>query len=387
MSATVLNPAYSVAMLDWLACAVAGAEEPAARAARGLDGGLAERIAAAGTAGHVLDFDDTYLPGLAHLSAPTAPVALLLGAEREASVGEALAAYAAGFEATGGLSAANHPAIRERGWHPTAVCGVAGAAVAAARLLELDREATEAAVRLALLRAGGLQGAFGSDGKALQVGQAAAAGTTAAQLAAAGAGAGAEVVTGFEQAFGARWPADLLDRADGEAAVVENWIKAYPCCLQTHSAIEAADRVRAQRGVPDGTIVAVVHPVSRLTAFRDDVRDGLEAKFSIPYLVAYTLLYGPPDVASFRSVDPDARVLAERVAVRTDPGLLESEALIELGGTVLARVGAALGSPEQPMGRAALRSKVHSLAGERLDGVLDDPRRPVAEVIEAAGLR
>ena len=259
--------------------------------------------------------------------------------------------------------------------------------MAAARLLELDREATEAAVRLALLRAGGLQGAFGSDGKALQVGQAAAAGTTAAQLAAAGAGAGAEVVTGFEQAFGARWPADLLDRADGEAAVVENWIKAYPCCLQTHSAIEAAERVRAQRGVPDGTIVAVVHPVSRLTAFRDDVRDGLEAKFSIPYLVAYTLLYGPPDVASFRSVDPDARVLAERVAVRTDPGLLESEALIELGGTVLARVGAALGSPEQPMGRAALRSKVHSLAGERLDGVLDDPRRPVAEVIEAAGLR
>src|SRR5437870_9367894 len=124
-------------MLDWLACAVGGAEEPAARAARGLDGGLAGRIAAAGTAGHVLDFDDTYLPGLAHLSAPTAPVALVVGADRDATVAEALAAYAAGFEAMGALSAANHPAIRERGWHPTAVCGGVGAAITSARLLEL----------------------------------------------------------------------------------------------------------------------------------------------------------------------------------------------------------------------------------------------------------
>ena len=43
--------------------------------------GRYERIALMGTAGHVLDFDDTYVPALAHLSAPAAPVALILGAE------------------------------------------------------------------------------------------------------------------------------------------------------------------------------------------------------------------------------------------------------------------------------------------------------------------
>src|SRR5947209_16939286 len=107
---------YRTAMLDWLACAVAGRGEPAARAARS----LGDEVVALGAAGHVLDFDDTYAPGLAHLSAPTAPTALVVGASVGATVGEALAAYAAGFEATGALSAANHPALRERGWHPTA---------------------------------------------------------------------------------------------------------------------------------------------------------------------------------------------------------------------------------------------------------------------------
>src|SRR5213079_1320405 len=87
------------------------------------------------------------------------------------------------------------------GWHPTAVCGVVGAAVAAAALLGADREQAE---RLALLQAAGLQSAFGSDGKSLQVGLAAAAGVRAARLAEAGATASREVVAGFEQAYGAR---------------------------------------------------------------------------------------------------------------------------------------------------------------------------------------
>ena len=76
----------------------------------------------------------------------------------------------------GALTAANHPQMRARGWHPTAVCGSVGAAVAAARVLGADDERTAVAARLAALRAAGLRSAFGSDGKALQVGMAAAGG-------------------------------------------------------------------------------------------------------------------------------------------------------------------------------------------------------------------
>jgi 2-methylcitrate dehydratase PrpD len=367
------TPEHARAFLDWLACAVGGRDEPAARAARALGEGVAERVAAAGTAGHVLDFDDTHAPSLAHLSAPTAPAALVLGAELGATVGDVLDAHAAGFEAMGALAAANHPRIRERGWHPTAVCGVVGAAVAASSLLGADREH---AVRLALLRAGGLQAAFGSDGKAIQVGLAAAAGVTAARLAAAGASAGREVYDGFAEAFGAVW----VDESP-RPAFVDNWIKAYPCCLQTHSAIEAA---AASGSVPDGDLAVTVHPVSLRTAWRMDVETGLEAKFSIPYLTAHTLLYGPPGVSAFSAVDPEARALGARIRVATDVELAESEAVLTAAGHEVARVAAALGSPSRPMDDAQLAAKVRGLAGDSLDGALDRDR-PAKEVLCGLG--
>jgi hypothetical protein len=92
-------------------------------------------------------------------------------------------------------------------------------------------------------------------------------------------------------------------------------------------------------------------------------------------------------VESFRSVREDARALAAaRVSVRTDATLEESEAAIEGGGEVLARVEAALGSPVRPMTEAELAGKVEALAGDRLDGLLDDSGRPIREVLETAGI-
>ena len=384
-----LRARYRVALLDWLACAARGADEAAARAARAGGEGLLERVVFAGTAGHALDFDDTHSPGLAHLSAPTAPAALVLAAALDRSVGDALAAYADGFEAMGALAAANHPTLYERGWHPTAVWGSLGAAVAAVRLLGLDHERERSARALALVRAGGMRAGFGSDAKALGVGLAAAAGVQAARLAAAGAQAPLERV--------ADGPAGLVETLGGvyaepdpeaEPAIAENWIKAYPCCLQTHAAIEAADRARAGGATSSAVaITAVVHPVSRQAAPYDDAATPLQAKFSIPYTVAFTLLHGPPTVDAFGALEPAARALArERVRVRTDPGLAESEAVLESGGEEASRVIAPLGSPARPMAAAQLAAKVRSLAGDRLDGVLDEPARPAADVLAAAGL-
>ncbi len=381
-----MTDGYRDALLDWLACAARGAREPAAVAARAAGDGLLERVAAAGAAGHVLDFDDTYAPGLAHLSAATAPAAVVLGAELGADVGAVLDAYAAGFEAMGALARACHPALYDGGWHPTAVCGTAGAAVAAARLLALDRERTRTAIALALLRAGGLRAAFGSDGKALQVGLAAAAGVQAARLAAAGARVDAAAIAGdragFAAAFGVTTSAATLDdMLDGAQAIESNWIKAYPCCLQTHAAIDAALAVAAPQPGAAAQIAVVVHPVSRQAAALDGVRDGLEAKFSIPYLTAYALLHGAPGVDAFAGVDAEAAALGARIAVRTDPALAPDEALLEIDGRTAARIGAPRGCPANPLDAAALRAKVRALAGDALDGALADPRRPAATLL------
>jgi 2-methylcitrate dehydratase PrpD len=366
----VSDERYRVALLDWLACAAGGWDEPAPRAARA----GADAIAALGTAGHVLDFDDTWLPGIAHLSAPTAPAALGLAAELGATVGDALAAYAEGFEAMAGLTGAGYPALYDAGWHPTAVCGAVGAAVAAAALLDTDRDTAAA---LAVLRSAGLRAAFGADGKSLQVGLAASAGVGAAQLAAAGAHVdAARIRDGWEQAYGAPWAG-----APAEPAIERNWIKAYPCCLQTHGAIDCAK----QAGAADGALTVRAHPVSRQAAGYDDVATPLEAKFSIPYTTAYTLLHGPPRVESFATVDDAVRRRAATITVETDASLRESEFRLLSGDRELAHVTAALGSPEQPMSAGELTAKVRSLAGAGLDGALDDLDRPAGDVLR--GLR
>jgi 2-methylcitrate dehydratase PrpD len=374
---------YSASFLDWLACACAGAEEPAAKAVRAGSDDLLTRVAFAGTAGHVLDFDDTFSEGLAHISAACAPTALVLAADRELSLGAALRAYAEGFEAMAALAEASHPALYDAGWHPTAVCGPLGAAVVASSLLGLSEAQRGSAVALAMLRAGGTRGAFGTDGKAIQVGLAAAAGVQAALLSQAGATVSERVLTGrfgFESVYGATWTA-----SSERPAIERNWIKLHPSCLGTHAPIEAAARAREQGLVIDATpVVLVIHPVARQAAHLDAVETGLEAKFSIPYCVAHTLSRGAPRRRDFAGVDPVVCELAGSVRLELDAGLPEFGAVLVADGAELARVAGPGGSPTRPASPSDLAAKVEDLGGSRLDGVLDDLDAPAAGALAAA---
>jgi 2-methylcitrate dehydratase PrpD len=386
--------AYAVAFIDWLACASAGIHEPAARAVRASGDDLLADVAFAATAGHVLDFDDTFADGVAHVSATTAPAALVLSAHLGVTLHRTLEAYAGGFEAEAAVAAASHPALYDAGWHPTAVCGPIGAAVAASRLLDLVPAKRKNATALALLRAGGTRGTFGSDGKAIQVGLAAAAGVQAALLAQAGATVDPRAIhgpLGFEGVLGASWPPEGIAGAlpgDAADAIERNWIKLYPSCLGTHSPIEAAAQTR-DRGYRhgDGQLAVLVHPHARQAAPLDLINDGLSAKFSIPYCVAYTLTHGPPGVRDFAAVDGVARDRSRRVAVRVEGSLPEFGAVVTVAGRELARVSCPRGAPDRPLAASELAGKVADLAGDRLDGVLDDLNAPAAAALNAAGLR
>ena len=407
--------AYRTAFTDWLACACAGAGERAARAVRASGGGLLTDVAFAATAGHVLDFDDTFSAGVTHVSAPTAPAALVLACHLRLSLGTALDAYAHGYEAMAALAAASHPALYDAGWHPTTVCGPVGAVIASSRLLQLSEEQERSAVAIALLRAGGTRGAFGSDGKAIQVGLAAAAGVQAALLAQAGASVDQRVVhgpLGFLGVVGARWPRSGL--TSERRSIDSTWIKLHPSCLGTHAPIEAAAELRDPgnaaeprepgnaaeprdrgntaeprargAGAAQGPLSVLVNPLVRRAAHLDAVSDGLSGKFSIPYCVAFTLLHGPPRHRDFAVIDPAAARRAQSISVTVDQELPDWGAAIARDGHELVRVSSPPGAPERPLGADRLAAKVSELAGTGLLDALADLDVPAAVALRAAGL-
>jgi 2-methylcitrate dehydratase PrpD len=392
-TALARNPAYATAFADWLACACAGADERASRAVRGTGTDLPTRVAFAATAGHIHDFDDTFSDGVAHVSATCAPAALVVAADLGATLGEALAAYAEAYEVMAACAAASHPALYDAGWHPTAVCGPIGAAVAASRLLRLSAAEHEHALRLALLRTGGTRGAFGSDGKALQVGLAAAHGVQAARLARGGVRVDERTVRGelgFEGVFGARAvtaDADADASVANHPAIERNWIKLYPSCLGTHSPIETAlDATARGHDLTHGPLTVTVHPVGRQAAHLDRVLDPLEGKFSIPYCVGLTITSGAPRLADFAAIAPEAVQAAARITVTVDSTLPEFGAVLASPDAELARRSSPSGSPERPVSAAELAGKVDTLTGGRLVGVLDDLDAPAADALSAARL-
>src|SRR4030088_2383358 len=164
------------ALVDTVAVTLAASDEPVVQMTTGLPESL--RWAAVG---HVLDFDDVHLPSSSHVSDVCVNATLCVGGGAR----EYLAA--AGVMARIG-TALGWPHYSQ-GWHTTCTAGAPAAAIAAGLTLGLDVAGLARAVALAIPSAGGLQRAFGTASKALQVGFATEAGVRAARLAAAGAAA------------------------------------------------------------------------------------------------------------------------------------------------------------------------------------------------------
>ena len=161
-------------LLDTAAVALAARDHRVTRLAATLPEGARGAVA-----GHVLDFDDLHMPSTTHVSVVCVPTAL-------ATDGGARA-----YLAAAGVMARLGTALGWRhysaGWHATCTAGAPAAAAGAAVALGLPAERLAAAMALAVPAAGGVQRAFGTDAKSLQVGFAVEAGLRAARLAAAGA--------------------------------------------------------------------------------------------------------------------------------------------------------------------------------------------------------
>lgn len=350
---------------DTVAVALAAHEEPLRATAELLP--EAGRWAAMA---HVLDFDDLHMESTAHISAVCVPAVLACDGDARAYLA------AAGVMARLGTALGwGHYAA---GWHATCTTGAPAAAVGAALSLGLDADRTAAAIALALPAAGGVQRAFGTDAKPLQVGFAADAGVRAARLAAAGAEADPAAVDQWLDLMGAD-VAGLLGALTEETAGDHSpaalpaglAVKIHPCCyalqrpitatrlaLSQGPARPASDIERIRVRTLAGTVQPLIH-------HRPET--GAQAKFSLEYAVAAAVLDVHPGFASFTTegaARPSARRLVSVVEPELTPGgdgLLDGTCVIEVvyadGEVRRAELDLPPGSPGRPASVAELDAK------------------------------
>jgi 2-methylcitrate dehydratase PrpD len=358
--------------------------------------GLAERLPAANAAFanamtcHGLDFDDTHSDSGSHISTVIAPASFAAAELYGATGRDTLAAIVAGNEVDCRIGMAEPGALHGRGFHPTAICGVFGAAAAIARIAGLDTDATTRALGIAGSMASGIFAylADGTQTKPIHPAWAAHGAHVATRLAHHGAEGPRSV---FDAQFGLYHA--YLGIQPGASGLVDQladlgsrWetpriaYKPFPNCQITQGAVgAAADAVEGRTfaaaeiaaivvSVPDPWIPIVLEPAAEKRVPRSEY----EGKFSLQYAVASMLVRGHDGVTDFTDAaiaDPEVLAVAAKVSheprsFATYPEAFPGAARIVLasGETLERELPYQKAAPENPWSATDVRAKFRANA-------------------------
>lgn len=347
-----------------------------------------------GAAGHALDFDDVADQIYGHPSVVLVPTVLAVAEAEGGSGGDAVEAYALGFQVdcaiAAGIDVRRH---YQHGWHSTATIGVLGATAAAARLMHLDTEGIRHALGIAASTASGSRQNFGSMTKPLHPGLAARDAVLAASLARNGFTADPDQLDGPLGYF-AMYTGGVDAPAVAEA-LEEPWalarhglnVKKYACCYNTHRTADAIlDLVHGERMQADriAEIRLTLEPGGFDPLIHRNPSTGLQGKFSPEYVLAAAIVDHEITLASFldEAVQrPETRALVQLVSRHesaTPPfGTPEWEfayAAVEVeysdGQVHRRRVDVPRGDTREPLQRADLEAKFYdcvSFSGQEWD--------------------
>lgn len=343
---------------------------------------------------HVMDMDDVHNASITHLGAVTIPAALAVGQKLHRSGREVITAIAAGYEIGARVGEAINPGSYHY-WHTTGVVGALCSAVAAAKLMGLDREQMLSAIGSAGTQAAGLW-QFLEDGamsKTLHTANATLCGLRAAELAALGFTAARDILAGAHGLLGAMTPdnhPEVLTRELDWAscALLTNSLKPYACCRHTHSADYCAELLRKEHHLEPEHITRIVDHTYQVAV--NTVDDPAPAtpygyKFSGQYCTAAMLVYGNLQESVFTpeaTSAPEVRRLMEKITLVCDPELEASyqadrnrwahrlEVTMDDGRVLTKQVEYPYGDFNNPFSWDFEHQKFHTLA----DGVLGRER-------------
>ena len=346
----------------------------------------APRLAALanGVADHAMDFDLTYMAGQS--VAAVIPAILPVAETTGATPAEALSAFIVAAEIAGRIYRAGPKAWRTTAWHSTGVVGATAAALACARLMKIPADRIPDVVGITASMASGVTANFGTMTKPLHSGHAAQSGVLAATLAAHGFTAShvaLESGTGYFECFlhGLEWSAapfaDLGKTFDLEQ--IGYSIKPYPSGGLGHTAIDAALELRQIVKLDDIAHVDVAITKFAARRYTDKYPQSAEnAKFSGPYLAAYTFVHGAPMLDAFHEEalhDEAVRAFASKISLVTYQeyaDLLEdSPAKVTVtlndGSKIERAKFYPTGSQQVPMTPAQLKAKFDVCAAQAVD--------------------
>ena len=283
-----------------------------------------------GTAGVALEMDEGNRLGGGHAAIHVIPPALAVAEQAGASGRQFLESVIVSYEVTSRIgtgTAVKHEVHSHGTW------GTIGAAVATARLLELNAEETREAINIAASMSPAntwtpcLEGATVRN---LYPGRSAMQGIMAANLVLCdftGLRDGPADVFGslLGKGFDADAVVDGLDGLDGTGPlrIQQNYFKLHACCLYNHPALDGMQHI-VQRGhfaATDVERIDVLAPPLATIMTDPAPSNMLAAKFSLPYALAAAVIHRSTDITAFypdKLGDEETLALAQRVSVSAD---------------------------------------------------------------------
>jgi 2-methylcitrate dehydratase PrpD len=376
--------------------------------------GAASAALVNGTSGHALDWDDTQLATsadrifglLTHPTIPPLVATLALGERGRISGRRFVEAFLTGFEVECKIAEAIHPDHYKKGFHSSGTVGTFGAAMAAAKLLDLDATQTAHALAIAASSASGIRVSFGSMTKPLHVGRAAQNGILAAELAARGFTGGKDALDppwGFFQTFshGGGFDRDRIVGVLGNPHTIVSpgvSIKPYPCGVLGHPTMDAMRRLVFANDVQPERIRAIrVRAGSNiLNPLRYPIANNeLEAKFCPAFMVSAIALRRKAGVREFSDEfvrSPEVQALMGKVERVLDPAIeaqgfekIRSTVEVDLddGRTLVEKADERYrGGPDLPFTRAELHEKWTDCASLVLPGSAAEQVFGIVESLE-----
>jgi len=350
-----------------------------------------ERAALAnGTASHSVELDDTHQAGSIHLGAVMFSVAIALSEiQPEVDTEQFVAAIVAGYEVAARLAMALQPKLHyELGFHPTATCGVFGAAVTAGKLLDLSEDQMLSSVGIAgSMAAGSLE--FLSDGswtKRLHPGLAAKNGILAAKLAAEGFRGPSSILEGrdgFLSAYSPDAKFHLVNQELGKTfEILHTSTKPHACCRYMQAPIDGLTELaithdlhpeqisRVEIAVLEAGWPLVCEPRQR----KYSPSSIVDAQFSMPFAAALALSYRQAGLDQFTDENlksAQLQSLMSKVVMTKDkrieknfPAEWATRVKVQLtnGDEFEKVVRFPKGDPENPLSWQELTTKFQSLA-------------------------